>query len=306
MQPYRAILQQIKLLGFNSIRLPYSNELVEQNPVVADHIAANPEFQGTLALDILDQIVNYAGALGLAVILDDHRSSAGWGTQPDGLWYAPGYSEASFITDWITMTRHYAVNNVVIGADLRNEPHAGVSWGSGNVLTDWHAAAQRAGNAVLSANPHLLIIVEGVQQSRNPCPLPYCGDWGGSLAGVMTAPVVLQYPDGSSARSQLVYSVHDYGPSNCAKQCPWFNKETTYASLSQAYDQNWGFVVHDPAQPYAAPVWVGEFGTCDTQLSCVQGSKPGSQGQWFSSMVQYIAQTRVSWGYWAINGTEST
>jgi endoglucanase len=52
---------------------------------------------------------------------------------------------------------------VGIGEDLRHEPHGIVSWDNGNRLTDWHAAAQRAGNGVLAANPHLLIIVEGVQ-----------------------------------------------------------------------------------------------------------------------------------------------
>jgi hypothetical protein len=65
-------------------------------------------------------------------------------------------------------------------------------------------------------------------------------------------------------------------------------------------------VVDDPTQPYAAPIWVGEFGTCDYQLKCVVDTAPGSQGQWFSSLVQFIAEKHVSWGYWAMNGTEST
>ena len=51
---------------------------------------------------------------------------------------------------------------------------------------------------------------------------------------------------------------------------------------------------------------MGEFGTCDYQQSCIAGTKPGSQGQWFSSLVQFIADKQVSWSYWAVNGTEST
>jgi aryl-phospho-beta-D-glucosidase BglC (GH1 family) len=301
-QPYQSILQHIKLLGFNSIRLPYSNQLVEQDPVITDHVAANPELQGMHAMDILNEIIGYAGALGLSIILDDHRSDAGWSTQPDGLWYTKDYPESSFNRDWVTVTQRYAVNNVVIGADLRNEPHAAVSWGDGNVLTDWHAAAQRAGNDVLAANPHLLILVEGIQYYKKA--ISYW--WGGSLQGVPDAPVVLHFADGSPARSQLVYSVHDYGPEMCGKGCPWFGKSATYASLSQIWEQYWGFVVDDPSQPYAAPIWVGEFGTCDYQLKCVVSTAPGSQGQWFSSLIQFIADKRVSWGYWAMNGTEST
>jgi endoglucanase len=65
-------------------------------------------------------------------------------------------------------------------------------------------------------------------------------------------------------------------------------------------------VVDNPSAPYAAPIWVGEFGTCDYELSCVQNARAGTQGQWFSSLVQFIASKNVSWGYWAINGTEST
>jgi aryl-phospho-beta-D-glucosidase BglC (GH1 family) len=301
-QPYQAILQKIRALGFNSIRLPISNQLVEENPIVSAHVAANPELQGLHALDILDHIINYAGALGISIILDDHRSDAGWSTQPDGLWYTTMYPEAAFNRDWATVAQRYALNTTVIGADLRNEPHGKVSWGDGNVLTDWHAAAQRAGNAVLAANPHLLVIVEGVQYYKN-APSYW---WGGSLMGVQDDPVVLHFADGSSARSQLEYSVHDYGPRLCGSGCPWFNKDTTYASLSKIWEQYWGYVVDDPKQAYAAPIWVGEFGTCDYQQSCVIDTAPGSQGEWFSSLVQYIAEKHLSWGYWAVNGTEST
>ena len=301
-QPYEAILQKIKALGFNSIRLPISNQLVEENPIVDAHVTANPELRGLHALDILDQIINYAGALGISIILDDHRSDAGWGTQPDGLWYTAKYPEAAFNRDWSAVAQRYGGNTTVIGADLRNEPHAKVSWGDGNVLTDWHAAAQRAGSAVLAANPHLLIMVEGVQYYKD-APSYW---WGGSLMGVQDAPVILHFADGSSARSQLVYSVHDYGPRLCGSGCPWFNKETTYASLSKIWEQYWGYVVDDPKQAYAAPIWVGEFGTCDYQQSCVIDTAPGSQGEWFSSLVQYIAEKHLSWGYWAVNGTEST
>jgi len=301
-QPYQAILQKIKLLGFNSIRLPLSNQLVEQNPVVTSHIAANPELQGMRALDIIDRIVNYAGALGISIVLDDHRSDAGWSTQPDGLWYTKDYPETSFNHDWQTLAQRYAMNNVVIGADLRNEPHATVSWGDGNALTDWHAAAQRAGNLVLAANPRLLVMVEGIQFYKD-APSYW---WGGSLMGVRDDPIDLRFADGTSARSQLVYSVHDYGPDLCGSGCPWFNKGTTYASLTQIWEQYWGYITDDPSQPYAAPVWVGEFGTCDTQPSCVSDTASGSQGEWFSSLVQYIGEKHLSWGYWAVNGTQST
>jgi len=56
-RPYQDILATMSQLGYNSIRLPFSDQLVEQNPVVTAHLAANPELQGMHALEILDRII---------------------------------------------------------------------------------------------------------------------------------------------------------------------------------------------------------------------------------------------------------
>jgi endoglucanase len=301
-RPYQQILQTIGDLGYNTIRLPFSSQLVEQNPIVTAHLNANPQLRGQHALDILDTIVNYAGALGLSVILDNHRSEAGWSTEPNGLWYTPQYSDASFVADWATLAARYAGSNTVIGLDLRNEPHATATWGDGNAATDWRAAAQRAGNAALAVNPNVLIIVEGVQ-FYGSAPSAW---WGSNLMGVATAPVQLQYANGSSARDRLVYSAHDYGPAMCGSGCPWFNSTTTYASLAQVWDSYFGYIVADPSRPYAAPLWIGEFGTCNNQKTCVQDTTPGSQGQWFASLVQYLSDRHLGWAYWSTNGTQSS
>jgi aryl-phospho-beta-D-glucosidase BglC (GH1 family) len=299
---YQKILQTISDLGYNTIRLPFSNQLVEQNPVVTAHLGANPQLQGLHALDILDTIVNYAGALGMYVILDNHRSEAGWSSEANGLWYTPQYSDASFVADWSIMAARYAGTNAVVGLDLRNEPHGTASWGDGNPATDWHDAAQRAGDAALSANPNVLIIVEGIQY-YGTAPSAW---WGANLMGVAAAPIQLQYADGRSARDRLVYSAHEYGPNMCGSGCPWFNSTTTYASLTRVWDSYFGFIVAKPVMPYSAPVWLGEFGTCNLQKTCVADTTPGSQGQWFASLVQYIGSHGLGWAYWSANGTQSS
>jgi endoglucanase len=301
-RPYGQILQTISDLGYNAIRIPFSNQMVEQNPVVTAHLAANPDLRGKHALDILDAVISYAGALGLSVILDNHRSEAGWSSQPGGLWYTPQYSDASFVADWALLAARYARSNTVVGLDLRNEPHGTATWGSGDAATDWKAAAERAGDAALAANPNVLVIVEGVQYYGS-APSAW---WGGNLMGVATAPVVLRYANGASARDRLVYSAHDYGPAMCGNGCPWFNSGTTYASLAQVWDSYFGFIAADPTKPYAAPVWLGEFGTCNLQKTCVADTTPGSQGQWFSSLVQYLSDRHMGWAYWAANGTQSS
>lgn len=300
-QSYRAILQRTLDDGYNGIRLPFSQQLVDTNPVVTDHLQTNPDLVGLHALDIVDRIVSYAGALGLSVILDNHRSEAGWSSQLGGLWYTPQYSDAIFISDWHSLAAHFAVNNVVVGADLRNEPHGAATWGTGVLATDWRLAAERAGNAVVAANPHLLVIVEGVQYVAGSA--GYW--WGGNLMGVAAAPVELKGADGSPVPGQLVYSAHDYGPDNCHDGCPWFNASTSYESLSAVWKQFWGYIM-DPTAAYHAPVWVGEFGTCNTTLACVQSDSPGTQGQWFGSLVRYIHENNLSWAYWSLNGTQSS
>src|ERR687885_645036 len=75
-RPLNAIMATIRKFGFNAIRLPFSNELVERNPVVARHLAANPDLKGLRALEIMDRIVKAAGRYGLRIILDNGRSSA--------------------------------------------------------------------------------------------------------------------------------------------------------------------------------------------------------------------------------------
>src|SRR5579872_4528560 len=45
-QPYRFIMREVKRLGYNTIRLPFCNELVERDPVITSWVAANPQFLG--------------------------------------------------------------------------------------------------------------------------------------------------------------------------------------------------------------------------------------------------------------------
>lgn len=115
---------------------------------------------------------------------------------------------------------------------------------------------------------------------------------GGNLEGVATYPVVLGYPN------KVVYSAHDYGP-NLYLQ-PWFNNSTTPAALDALWDKHWGYIYNEKI----APIWVGEFGT-DNTPSDIVNTTPGSQGQWFSSLVAYIGRHQwMNWTYWALNGED--
>ncbi|GAC1361411.1 MAG: hypothetical protein NVSMB3_09710 [Acidobacteriaceae bacterium] len=291
---YKAILQTIKTQGYNTIRIPLSNQVVE-TPQIPSSISysngINSDLSGLNSLQILDRIVSYAGTLNLRVILDNHRSEAGDSAEANGLWFTGAYPESAWINDWKNLASRYAGNTTVIGVDLRNEPHnaysGGACWDCGGA-NDWHLAAQRAGNAVLAVNPNLLIFVEGTDAYNND----YYW-WGGNLQGVKNSPVTLSIPN------HLVYSPHEYGPREYQQW--WFNSSTSYSSLYSVWLNHWGFV----NQNSIAPVWVGEFGTTNNS-SDIQNNTPGSEGQWFQSLIQYLgSDTRLHWTYWAVNGEDA-
>jgi len=309
-QDYHTVINDIAALGYNTIRIPFSNQMVE-TPAVPQNFSVhnntggniNTDLVGQNALQDLQKIVTAAGAAGLKVILDDHRSEAGNSAEQNGLWYTSAYPSQNWVNDWSTIAKLFAGNPTVIGFDLRNEPHTpagvayaqGATWGTGDASTDVRLAYQQAGNAILAADPGALIFCEGIGEFPDSAATGGFDStwWGGDLQGVAQFPVTL------SSAGHVVYSAHDYGP-NLFQQT-WFNSATTSASLDAVWNKFWGYIY---AQNIA-PLWVGEFGTLNDAAD-VSSSTPGSQGQWFSSLVSYIAGNKwMGWTYWALNGEDS-
>ncbi len=271
--PLATIIHEITALGVNSVRLPWANETLEQNPLVPDYaVKANPQFKGKHAMEVMDAIVYALAQAHLMVILDNHMSRADWccsETDDNGLWYNAAYPETKWLADWQIIVRRYKGEPSVIGADLRNELRSEAAWGGADPKLDWHAAAERGGNAVLAANPLLLIMVESPDYSTN-------------FAGFDKLPVKL------STSGRLVYSPHAYNIGN--------HPFASYDELKQVYDARAGFLLH--TEP-GVPLWVGEFGTCQA-LDC------GSNSDWFSLYIRYMQENDLAWSYWALNGTQST
>ena len=248
---YRDMLDQMAGLGYNTLRLPYSNQLFDAGsaPNSIDY-AKNPDLQGLNGLQILDKIIAYAGTKGMRVLLDRHRPDSG---AQSPLWYTGSYPESRWIADWTMLARHYQGNTTVIGADLHNEPHSiqgggGACWGCGDPATDWRLAAERAGNAVLAANPDWLIVVEGIDCIDGTGD-PRCGWWGGNLSGARQFPVRLSKPD------KLVYSAHEYATSVFPQT--WFSDPAFPANMPALWDHFFGYLKKENI----APVLLGEFGS---------------------------------------------
>ena len=320
-QPLSLIVANYKKLGINSVRLLWSTDTWNENPLVPNSaLTANPSLEGLHSRDVMDKVVNALASQGIMVILDNHTSNANWccsGTDGDELWWEdynpsspPNWSAMSAAqknqlyeqgnTNWLDAWRNIITRYgpkgsdpqpTVIGADLRNEPRAdttlGLSaiWGgpSTPVYENWQQAATTAGDAVLSINPNMLLMVEGVN---------YSAEFGGSLdpTDLPVNPAngnngVKGYPIKLSVAHHVVYSPHNYS---------WFTQTS-----DTVLNQWWGFLLANSS--YQAPVWMGEFGTCNTSAtSCITTT---SQGVWWQLMTQYLMANDVDWSYWAGNGT---
>jgi len=289
---YKAALDQIRALGFNTLRIPFSNAMLRSGASTSSiNYAVNPDLLGLSPLECLDCVIAYCGEIGLRVILDRHSAQAD-GYLNEDLWYIPGdayYTEQRWMNDWVMLATRYLGNPAVIGADLFNEPKRSATWGNQSPATDWNKAAERCANAIHAVNPHWLMIVEGVEQAVGKF---YW--WGGNLSAVASHPVVLNTPN------KLVYSIHDY-PASVAAQ-PWFSAVDYPQNLGAVWDQYWGYLY----RTNVAPILVGEF-----------GSKLLSQSDqlWLDKLTDYMDgdfdlngvndltahKMGISWTYWCFN-----
>jgi aryl-phospho-beta-D-glucosidase BglC (GH1 family) len=281
------MLKQIRELGFNTVRIPWCDAMLASGAKAASvntdgadpydsSTPMNEPLMGKTPLEILDLVVETAGELGLKLILDNHSR------KPDGymeekVWYTDTVSEEQWIANWVFMADRYRGNPTVIGFDLDNEPHGEASWATGNAATDWDAAAERCGNAILAANPDALIIVEGVEKVGTD---GYW--WGGNLSGARANPIELTRPE------KLVYSAHEYGPEVFAQK--WFTDASFPNNLPEVWNRKFGFLMKENL----GHVFIGEFGIKDPAAA------EGSAGTWFKSFLEY-AGTDFSFTFWCWN-----
>jgi hypothetical protein len=285
----QAVAATIRDLGFNSVRLPFSNEMLHvTRPAAAPTIAANPTLGGKTPLEVFDAAVQALTDAGLYVILNNHSTHAMWccNFDEDGLWYTADSSEEDWIADWELVVARYAANPRVIGADLRNEIRIATpigfsilprvpSWGGGGA-NDWHAAATKAGKRIHARNPDLLIIVEGLNSADD-------------LTGAAGRPVVL------GVANKLVYESHQYGffrpgaPAIPGLGGPTYSTMSA-AELATASRKQWGYLV-EPGKPFTAPVWVGEL-----------GDSAASDPKWMTNLAEYLRTLDADFAYWALNG----
>ncbi|VUC34445.1 unnamed protein product [Clonostachys rosea] len=272
------IAESIKKLGFNSVRLPYADELVYKNPIVEERLlTANPDLIGLRALDILEAVTNALTDAGIAVIMNNHITTAVWccGADPCDSGWANDHlgpicrvkqTEEQWIENWETVMKPHVNNPLVIGADLRNEVRG--LWGT-MPWSKWATAAEKCGNRLLKMNPDWLIFVEGTESAND-------------LSGARTRPVVLD------VENKLVYSAHIYAWSGWGSTEGRF-LQRTYESFVRTMRHNWSYLLEQDT----APVWIGEIGA-------PRYPNLGDAHYWHN-MMKYLKKVDADFGYWALN-----
>ena len=277
---YKEMLSQIKSLGYNMIRLPYSVQSLRASELsgIDFSIGTNQELYDKSPLEVMDEIIKEAERQELLILLDSHRLND---QRIPELWYGDGFTEEDWLETWKILARRYQNQANVIGADLKNEPHGRASWGTDDRDTDWRLAAERAGNAILDINPNWLIVVEGVENNVPNQKLEK--HWmGANLEGVRNFGVRLSRP------KQLVYSIHEYGPG--VFEQPWFSEASFPENLYNRWETGWHYI----AREGIAPVWIGEFGGRQTD-------DDSKEGIWQQQFVDYVSEQSLGFAYWSWN-----
>jgi aryl-phospho-beta-D-glucosidase BglC (GH1 family) len=289
--------------GFNLLRIPISSELILQwasgNPPKANfNEAINSYLVGMDSLQIFDYVVGQSRANGLKIMIDIHSAK----TDPMGhmkpVWFEADITEQDYLDSLSWVAERYKDDDTIIAYDLKNEPHGKPNespraiWNDSKDPENWKYVAEKAANAVLSKNPNVLVLVEGIEiypkniktngdySSTNSADY-YINWWGGNLRGVKDYPINL-----GKYQNKLVYSSHDYGPAVYAQ--PWFEGAFTYESLyKDCWRDNWMFIYEDEI----APLLIGEWGGFMSEPNLT----------WMKYLRELIKKHKLHHTFWCFN-----
>lgn len=298
-------LKSIADHGFNVLRVPMSAELLLQwengeYPRANYNNAYNEELNSMNSLEIFDYVLSLCEQNGMKIIIDIHCAKTDAAGHNHPVWYNGDITEDDFVEALSWCAERYKNNDTIIGYDLKNEPHGKASetphaiWNDSDSPDNWKKVAERAGNAVLDANPHALIIIEGIQiypkdiktnnfVSTNDDDDYYNTWWGANLMAVKDYPIDFGSPE---RNKQIIYSPHDYGPR--VYEQPWFQGGFTYDSLMKdAWYDYWLYIQEEGI----APIFVGEWG----------GFMEGDNLKWMEYFRQLIAEKHLHHTFWCFN-----
>ena len=322
-QNMHEMLNLIADKGFNLLRVPMSTEILLQwmngdpdpaTPKVNQY--ENPELTlegiegGTImySFDIWNKAVGWCRQNGIKIMIDIHSAEMASAGHQVSLWYTDKFSTEDWLTALHWFADYYKNDDTVIAIDLKNEPHGKADvpdlmarWDDTTDPQNWKYAAEQGAEAVLSANPNLLVMVEGVEvypKEGYDWSAPqidwttmtefYHGAWwGGNLRGVREYPIDL-----GEHQDQLVYSPHDYGP--LVWNQTWFDKDfTTQTLLDDYWYDTWAYI----GEENIAPLLIGEWGGFIDETHDADGKNK----KWMTLLRDYMIEQRIHHTFWCFN-----
>ncbi|KAG6909455.1 hypothetical protein DXG01_000440 [Tephrocybe rancida] len=298
-----AILDGFESLRINTIRLPFSNQMIHDTTPIQDFwVTANPQLKGLTPLQVYDAVIKALTDRGFAVILNNHTNKSLWccGANDGNDRWNKSQSDDVWASDWLFMVSRYRSIGRVIGADLYNEVRRDIlddpNWGL-NDAHDWYKASQWLGNRILvEANPELLIIIEGINWTGIPV--------DGFAHHRPTLEPVRDLSHTFSVTNKLVYSAHFYaytGPSHSGATGIGETSDLRYRDYSktdlfQVMTVQAGYVALDAEKHYTAPVWISEFGVEG------RGNIFDADRTWFNNMISYLITYDLDFAIWPLAG----
>lgn len=289
--------------GFNLLRIPISTELIKNwsngsYPNANFNQATNSYLVGMNSLEIFDYVVGQCRANGIKIMIDIHSAKTDAMGHMKPIWAEGNITEQDFLDSLSWMSARYKNDDTIIAYDLKNEPHGKANesprakWDGSKDSDNWKYIAEKAANAVLSKNPNVLVMVEGIEiypkdiksngdfSSTNMGDY-YCTWWGGNLRGVKDNPIDL-----GKYQNKLVYSPHDYGPT--VYEQPWFKGGYTFDSLYEyCWYDNWFYIQKQDI----APLLIGEWG----------GFMRDPNLKWMTYLRQLIKENKINHTFWCFN-----
>ncbi|MBK8203057.1 MAG: cellulase family glycosylhydrolase [Bdellovibrionales bacterium] len=297
-QQFDTVVELMKQVGINSIRLPFANEMLSiTQPKTSEAVLLrHPYLRGLTPKQAFVEMVRRLTNAGLYVILDNHQTTIDYygENEGDGLWFSESFSERQWLEDWSLVAQLFQNNSRVIGYELRNEVRAAIlkngtktpepKWGGGGAY-DWRRAQILAAKKIWSHNSKKIIFLSGVGYNF------YIG--GAYYTPISPIEVGQTHP-------HFAYSVHIYG---------WYedNQKVLTGRLHQltkeqqyeVYGRNFGFAIVQN-QTFTAPVWVSEFGVSNL-YNTANDATEWQYWYHFHNLIDYLNLGQISYGYYTLS-----
>jgi endoglucanase len=246
--------------GFNSIRIPFSYEVASQldTSLASECVRADPYVQSFTARRYLHHLFYHARIRNMTLLLDFHRDHDQIQPFPLSIIDLDMYRNA-----WKNMLIEYGAYSNLIGIDVKNEPHGGISWNEwSHFVLDFIAFVDEEIPQYKG-----LYWVEGIEDYSDG------SAWGGSFSRMGTTM-------GKVPNPRVVFSPHVYGVS--------------VRGIQALYDGTWqwdtwfGFLL----QYYDNLICIGEIG----------GYNGGPDYTWHQNVLEYLQAKGIrDFYYWCLN-----